>query len=134
MVEYRYDPANGQARLMEVNGRFWGSFPLAEQAGAGFALLAYWLQGIGRMPELRQVTSGLRCRMTLTEMKRLIRIVLRPGLIKDPFFTIRPWWELRRFVTDYFRANTCYYVWRASDPGPWFADLRSTLYKALRLR
>jgi predicted ATP-grasp superfamily ATP-dependent carboligase len=34
MVEYRYDPATGRAALMEINGRFWGSLPLACQAGA----------------------------------------------------------------------------------------------------
>lgn len=27
MVEYRFDPATGTAVLMEINGRFWGSYP-----------------------------------------------------------------------------------------------------------
>src|SRR5690242_13512806 len=31
MVEYRHDPATKRSVLMEVNGRFWGSYPLAMQ-------------------------------------------------------------------------------------------------------
>ena len=76
MVEYRLDDATGEAALMEVNGRFWGSFPLAVQAGAGFANLAYHLQGLGQTPELPPLTEELRCRMVTTELKRLVRILL----------------------------------------------------------
>ena len=75
IVEYRLDDATGEAALMEVNGRFWGSFPLAVQAGAGFANLAYHLQGLGQTPELPPLTEELRCRMVTTELKRLVRIL-----------------------------------------------------------
>src|SRR6185437_10637525 len=38
MVEYRHDRATGETALMEVNGRFWGSLPLAVAAGMDFPL------------------------------------------------------------------------------------------------
>ena len=38
MVEYRYDPAQRRAVLMEINGRFWGSQPLAYHARGAFCL------------------------------------------------------------------------------------------------
>ena len=38
MVEYRYDRTTGDYWLMEINGRFWGSLPLAHQCGAAFRM------------------------------------------------------------------------------------------------
>lgn len=41
MVEFKWNPQTHAYRLMEVNGRFWGSLPLASVAGADFpAMLA----------------------------------------------------------------------------------------------
>ncbi len=39
MVEYKRDLVTGQAYLMEVNGRFWGSLQLAIEAGVDFPRL-----------------------------------------------------------------------------------------------
>lgn len=36
MVEYKVDARDGQPRLMEINGRFWGSLQLAIDAGVDF--------------------------------------------------------------------------------------------------
>jgi len=41
MVEFKLDEKNGGASLMEVNGRFWGSLPLAINAGVDFPYLLY---------------------------------------------------------------------------------------------
>ena len=130
MVEYRLDEQTGDAVLMEINGRFWGSFPLAVQAGAGFASLAYHLQGLGRLPPLAPLRDDLRCRMVSTEIKRLVRIVLQPALIADPHYRRRPAFEIWRFVRDFFTPRTRYYLWDRHDPGPLIADLRNY---ALRL-
>lgn len=127
MVEYRYDPASGRAALMEVNGRFWGSFPLAMYAGAGFGLLAYSLQGQGVMPQLPQLREDLRCRMVATEIKRLKRILLAPGEIRDRTFKVRPVHEVMRFLGDFLRPSVRYYVWSARDIKPFLRDVRNAL-------
>jgi predicted ATP-grasp superfamily ATP-dependent carboligase len=132
MVEYRLDDATGEAVLMEINGRFWGSFPLAVQAGAGFATLAYYLQGLGQLPSLPPLNERLRCRMVVTEIKRLVRILLQPGRISDRSFRIRRLHELARFARDFFRPATCYYLWDRRDPGPLFADIRNYALRLLR--
>lgn len=132
MVEYRLDDATGHAVLMEINGRFWGSFPLAVHAGAGFATLAYHLQGLARVPPLAPLRDDLRCRMISTEIKRLVRILFQPDKIRDPFFRIEPAKELLRFARDFFRRGTCYYLWDRRDPGPWFADLRNYALRLLK--
>jgi predicted ATP-grasp superfamily ATP-dependent carboligase len=46
MVEFRIEEGSGDAYLMEINGRFWGSLQLAIDAGVNFpALLVNWLNG-----------------------------------------------------------------------------------------
>ena len=41
MVEFKINPNGGDVKLMEVNGRFWGSLPLAIKAGVDFPYLLY---------------------------------------------------------------------------------------------
>lgn len=51
MVEFKLDEGSGDARLMEVNGRFWGSLPLAVAAGADFPYLLLDLLTENRRPD-----------------------------------------------------------------------------------
>lgn len=65
MVEFKIDPRDGQAKLLEVNPRFWGSLALAIHAGVNFPLLLT-LMALGR--DFQPVTSyrpGCRCRWLL---------------------------------------------------------------------
>jgi len=41
MVEFKLEEKNSNTNLMEVNGRFWGSLPLAINAGVDFPYLLY---------------------------------------------------------------------------------------------
>lgn len=50
MIEYKIDQATGEAVLMEVNGRFWGSLQLAIDAGVDFPALLASLT-IGERPD-----------------------------------------------------------------------------------
>lgn len=129
MVEYRWDPATDHAVLMEINGRYWGSYPLAVHSQADFALISYFVEsGLG-LPQLPPARTGIRCRMVATEIKRLVRILLQPGLIADKAFRVRKFAELFRFFTDYLRPNVRYYVWSITDPKPFFKDLKNLLKK-----
>jgi hypothetical protein len=127
MVEYRLDEASGRAVLMEINGRFWGSFPLAVHCGAGFALLAYRACSGRGLPTLAPPRDDLRCRMVLTEVKRLVRILLQPSRIQDRHFKRRPAAEVWRFLADFLRPGVCYFVWDRRDLRPWFSDLGNML-------
>jgi predicted ATP-grasp superfamily ATP-dependent carboligase len=131
MVEYRMNPTTGQAVLMEINGRYWGSYPLAVQCHAGFALIDYYLHSNLGLPALPPVRNGLRCRMIATEVKRLVRICIRPELIVDQSFKIRKISEIRRFIADFFRPQVGYYVWSWTDPGPFFRDIKNLMHKLL---
>lgn len=65
MVEFRVDPATGRWILVEINGRFWGSLPLAVAAGADFPYYAYELFTRGRRAFPTDYNVGL-CARNLT--------------------------------------------------------------------
>lgn len=133
MVEYRLDANTGDAMLMEINGRFWGSFPLAVHCGAEFALLAYTLQTGQALPVLPAPREDLRCRMVATEIKRLVRIFLQANQIRDRSFKVRRPAEFFRFCVDYLRPNVRYYVWSFSDPRPFWVDMKNLIRKILHV-
>lgn len=131
MVEYRYNPRTGVAALMEINGRYWGSFPLAVHCRAGFALLSYRLHsGLQPLP-LPTTRDDLRSRMVFTELKRLQRMFFAPHLIEDKNFRIRKAQELWRFLSDFFSPRVRYYVWSITDCRPSIADLVNSIGKLL---
>lgn len=62
MVEFKLDETNNTWHLMEINGRFWGSLPLAIAAGADFPYYLYQMlvEGEDRFPQ--SYRCGVRCR------------------------------------------------------------------------
>jgi predicted ATP-grasp superfamily ATP-dependent carboligase len=134
MVEYRYDPQSGRAVLMEINGRFWGSLPLAYHAGAPFVWTSYATRAIGESPPPTQpdYQAGMTCRYLIPELKRLARITLQPHLVQDRALRFNPWREWARFLLAYFDPKTRYYVFEAGDPAPFFSDLWFAATKSLR--
>lgn len=130
MVEYRHDPASGESALMEINGRFWGSLPLAYHAGAGFASLCYRLMGDGGAVEPAPYRGGVRCRYMVPETKRLARILFAPGKIADKTLKFGKLSEFAGYVTDFMRPGSRYYVFELADPKPFFSDIVQMLRKA----
>lgn len=123
MVEYRHDPLTGESALMEINGRFWGSLPLACHAGASFPWLSYRLHGIGETVGRQAYRGGLRCRFMIPETKRLLRILFQQNRIADKNVSFARLPELLGYLLDFVRPGTCYYVFEWRDPAPFFADL-----------
>lgn len=131
MVEYRWDPLTDRSVLMEINGRYWGSYPLALHCHANFALISYFLESGQGLPILPIQRPKVRCRMISTEIKRLSRILLHPELIVDRTFKIKKLREILRFTVDFFKPGVKYYVWDWSDPKPFFSDVRNLARKLI---
>ena len=134
MVEYRYDPLADAATLMEINGRFWGSLPLASQAGAPFAWLTYAVLGKGERPAVSPYRVGLRCGSLVPEVKRLYRIVFQPDLIQNRALKFHPVTSMLDFVLNQANPFRKHYVFQWTDPGPALADLWFGLRRGLRKR
>jgi peptidoglycan/LPS O-acetylase OafA/YrhL/predicted ATP-grasp superfamily ATP-dependent carboligase len=120
MVEYRYDPATGRAALMEVNGRFWGSLPLAIQSGASFPWLCYQALGLDETVAAKAYEGGVRCRYMTAETRRLLHV--------------RTWRELAGYLLEFLRPRSGYFVFDWRDPLPLWHDLRHSVLQRVRLR
>ena len=126
MVEYRHDPGTGRFWLMEVNGRFWGSLPLAYAAGAHFA----WEQYRHAFP---QATNGgpvpqrhyRKARFFIPETRRMLRI-MRTGEAEGRRRAFASW------LLGGLDPTTRHYVWSWRDPGPFLRDMLNLALKPVR--
>lgn len=133
MVEYRHDGTTDRSVLMEINGRFWGSLPLANHCGAPFAWLTYAVLGLGRIERVSSYRAGLVCRYMVPETRRLLTILFRPGDIQNRDLTFNRARETGRFIGQFLDPRTRYYVFRWRDPMPFVADMLVILRKLLRM-
>lgn len=132
MVEYRYDPVSGRYWLMEINGRFWGSLPLAHQCGAHFAWEQYRSAVLGGEESRTQPFRSRRARYVIPDTKRLIAILRAPdcaGPGQPRFSRMR---ELIAWLGEFFRFDTGYYVWSWRDPAPLLRDALGIIAKLRR--
>ncbi|RZT09736.1 Peptidoglycan/LPS O-acetylase OafA/YrhL, contains acyltransferase and SGNH-hydrolase domains [Duganella sp. CF402] len=120
MVEYRYDSSTGRAALMEVNGRFWGSLPLACQAGANFPWYCYQALALQEQVAGTAYEEGVRCRYMTAETRRLLHV--------------RTWRELAGYLTEFLRPRSGYFVHDWRDPLPLWRDLRHSVLQRLPQR
>ncbi|WP_435419236.1 carboxylate--amine ligase [Parerythrobacter aurantius] len=127
MVEYRHDPQTGKYWLMEVNGRFWGSLPLAHHCGVHFAWESYRCQMLDQeaAPQVRY--PGRRARFLIPDAKHALAVMTTPE------------WSIRRrlgtlasFVAGFFDPRVRYYVGSLRDPRPLLVDLWLGLTKFRR--
>jgi len=74
MVEYRVDSRTGQALLLEVNARLWGSIQLAIDAGVDFPRLLVEVTE-GRAPQVNAYRTDVTVRWWLGDLLRTIRVL-----------------------------------------------------------
>lgn len=123
MVEYRYDEEHGRYWLMEVNGRFWGSQPLASACGAEFAWELYRRQVLGETTPPPLPRSDLSARHLIRETKRIMRLFLSPDRIKDPAYRPTPGSDLARYLAGFADPRTRGFLFSWKDPVPGFIEL-----------
>ena len=121
MVEFKWNPDNRTFTLMEINGRFWGSLPLAAAAGADFPAMLYELLVEGAVRPRPPARTGVYCRKLSSDLywhELVVRrdgpagIVRFPGrgeILKDLLLSLSP------------RHHFDVQQWR--DPWPGLVDL-----------
>jgi predicted ATP-grasp superfamily ATP-dependent carboligase len=115
MVEFRVNPQNGRAVLMEVNGRYWGSISLPIFAGMDFPLYQ-WQVVHGEVPSVPATYSvGTRWRWTNGYMGRIHWLAIaatRSGDARRTLFR-----DMKGLPAD-FAPSVCDSLFEASDPMP----------------
>jgi predicted ATP-grasp superfamily ATP-dependent carboligase len=129
MVEYRYDKQNDTRALMEINGRFWGSLPLAYHAGAPFAWLTYAVLGLHEAPEIAEYRAGMTCRYMTPETRRVLTVVFNPERIKDRTLTISKASVVINYILGFFQPSVRYFIFSFNDPMPFVMDMKAAISK-----
>jgi predicted ATP-grasp superfamily ATP-dependent carboligase len=132
MVEYKIDAASGEAFLMEVNGRFWGSLQLAVDAGVDFpSILVELAQGRAPDPVLDYET-GVRSRWWWGDVDHLImRLRRSDSELSLPESAPSRGRMLREFLR-LWRSGDRSQVFRGDDPGPFMRETIDWLTSAVK--
>ena len=131
MVEYRYDSQNDKAVLMEINGRFWGSLPLACYANANFAWLLLCFKGLNKVVTVPDIKPDIYCMFGIPEIRRLVRVFLQPKLIADKYYKNTPIKDLLMVLYVLLSFRGKYFVFKWTDPWPFINDLKQAIMKSV---
>lgn len=101
MVEFKVDDETGRWVLIEMNGRFWGSLPLALAAGVDFPYYLYELLVDGRREFPTDYPTGVYCRNFSLDFSWTIDNIRADR--DDPILMTKP---LRRVARDALRLAT----------------------------
>ncbi len=125
MVEFKRDKRDGVAKLMEINGRFWGSLQLAISSGIDFPLLLLqYLQNRNyRQGVIDHYTVGLRMKWLLGTLDHLlIRLRNADDRLNLPPGSPIKWRALLEFLKIKQR-NSVFDVLQISDLQPFVYEL-----------
>jgi len=125
MIEFKWDEEENRPKLIEVNGRFWGSLNLAIRAGVDFPFLLYRLALGERVEGPAEYRVGLKSRWELGDLDHLlIRLTKDP---KNPSLVgmrVRKRDAVAAFLADFFRSSVVHEVFRYDDPVPFVFEAK----------
>lgn len=125
MVEFKREVKSGQPVLMEINGRFWGSLPLAVFSGVDFPFLYFQLAN-GQIKKNEIYRKGIVARHFLADTKNLISIIFGKRIKGLPYPTST---EAIKNYFKFFNKNLFYDVESFSDPLPFFMEVIDSLIR-----
>jgi predicted ATP-grasp superfamily ATP-dependent carboligase/peptidoglycan/xylan/chitin deacetylase (PgdA/CDA1 family) len=83
MIEFKKDSETGEFKLMEINGRFWGSLPLAVFSGVDFPFMYYQLAlGETFLPDT-SYKKGVVSRYFLGDVKNLLAVLFKNDPMRE---------------------------------------------------
>lgn len=90
MVEFKYDPVADAFAFMEINGRLWGSLPLAVASGADFPKMLYELFVKGKINNYPEPKTGIVCRKLSRDIywhEMVLRKLYQPEVVQLPKYS-----------------------------------------------
>jgi len=122
MVEFKHNAESGDFCLMEINGRFWGSLPLAGAAGADFPSMLLDLELEQQVTACAPYKENIYCRLLARDL-HWYEAVLRGG--DDPRIAIiPPRSEIVKELGLFFLPRHRFDVQSITDPLPGLVDLK----------
>ncbi len=127
MVEFKRDLRDGSLKLMEINGRFWGSLQLAIDAGVDFPKLLVALREGSPPATPPEYRIGVRSRWLWGDFDSLLAVLRKsPEELHLPASHPGRLRTLASFLV-LWRPGLRYEMERLSDLGPWWLETRRRL-------
>jgi protein-tyrosine-phosphatase len=121
MVEFKYNAQTRDFCLMEINGRFWGSLPLATAAGADFPAMLLDLALDRQIAISQPYRENIYCRLLSRDLG-WYEAILRGGADTRIASIPRPW-EVIKELTLFFSLRHRFDVQSLRDPLPGIVDV-----------
>lgn len=133
MVEFKRDRRDGQAKLMEINGRFWGTLQLAITCGVDFPrLLLDTLQGKKLIHKRGGYLLGHKMKWFFGTLDHLlIRLKNSDAALNLPPSAPSKWEALLDFAKIWSK-NTSFDVFDRRDIAPFVHEVKSYLGQIMR--
>lgn len=130
MVEFKVDSDTRIPLLMEMNGRFWGSLPLATASGLDIPYLFYKEVMEGQTPqEILRGRDGVRSNHFLGGVRHLVRVLFARDPMRARLYPKRRT-ALRDFLV--LPKHTYSDVWSFHDPKPALFEIVDILKRLWR--
>jgi predicted ATP-grasp superfamily ATP-dependent carboligase len=128
MVEFKRDQRDGKAKLMEINGRFWGTLQLAIGCGVDFPVLYLdFLQGKKPNRVIRDYRIGHKIKWFFGTLDHLlIRLKNNDGVLNLPPGSPSKLGAVKDFLK-IWEKDTSFDVFDWNDPGPFLFEARNYL-------
>lgn len=134
MAEFKVNFKTKDWIFLEINGRFWGSLPLAVSAGADFPYFLYQLMVEKKQQFPQTYRAGLYCRNIIRDFEWIIKNF---GSNKsDPSRNTLPNWQVVREVINILAFREKNDTWVVDDIKPGFIELKhliSIMFDKIRL-
>ena len=125
MVEFKWDDDENRPKLIEVNGRFWGSLNLAIRAGVDFPFLLHRLAVGENVEDPGDFRIGLKSRWEFGDLDHLlIRLKKHPGHPSVSGTRITRRKACGDFLADFFRPSVLHEVFDTGDPWPFLFEAK----------
>ena len=121
MVEFKWEPGTKRFSLMEINGRFWGSLPLADAAGADFPSMLLDLELNGEITPCKPYKPHVYCRKLSSDLYWYEAVVRRGPETK--IADIPNGWAIFRELGLFLSPRHRFDVQRLRDPMPGLVDI-----------
>ncbi len=116
MVEFKVNSDTREPKLMEINGRFWGSLPLSIAAGVDMPYIYYALaEGTHSDTEVIRGKDGVTTRHFLGDVMHLTRVLCTRDKLRHLLYP-----ERSKAIRDFciLPKGTKSDVWSLQDPKP----------------
>lgn len=127
MVEFKLDDRDQTPKLMEINGRFWGSLQLAIDSGVDFPDLIIKSLDANDFNPVKNYRIGIKSRWLLGDLDVLLLLLLKPRkLLNLPDNYPGKLRCILRFL-NFWESNQYFEVLRLRDIKPFFTELKMWL-------